>query len=202
LLAFFATTKVAGFYAARPDHCGAWLEFEPLSRSPHWPAVAALPRGLWRQGVKTPLMSLWAGAVVRRVFLAADGEGFAAARANAGDSRTGVLPGAIIGNLWQQPFYPNIDAFSAMARGIPETIQSCFGKDVRSGFNARPLSERKRREAFSTAFEPFYAEPKRRMRVARIGVSARHSGMARGMKCCAQIWLSRTLYAPAEFGGQ
>ena len=65
--------------------------------------------------------------------------------------------GAIVVTLWQQSFYPNFDAFLAMARSIPEIIQSCFGKDVRSGFNALPLPERTRREAFSTVFEPFYA---------------------------------------------
>lgn len=69
--------------------------------------------------------------------------------------------GAIVGNLWQQSFYPNFDAFLAMARSIPEIILSCFGdptleaapKKVRKWFNALPPAEKKRREAFSLEFK-------------------------------------------------
>jgi hypothetical protein len=37
--------------------------------------------------------------------------------------------GAIVGNLWQQSFYPRLDAFLAMARSVPDVIESCFGGD-------------------------------------------------------------------------
>ena len=37
--------------------------------------------------------------------------------------------GAIVGHLWQRKFYHHVDAFLAMARSIPDIIQSCFGID-------------------------------------------------------------------------
>jgi hypothetical protein len=69
--------------------------------------------------------------------------------------------GAIIGNLWQQPFYANFDAFLGAARSIPEIIQCCFGRDrslqMKSWFASRDQAEQDRRKKFSDEFNPDYS---------------------------------------------
>jgi hypothetical protein len=58
--------------------------------------------------------------------------------------------------LWEQSFYPNLDAFLAMARSIPEIIQCCFGKDgshkMKRWFNALSHGEQLRRKEFANNF--------------------------------------------------
>ena len=69
--------------------------------------------------------------------------------------------GAIVDTQWQRSFYPNLDAFLAMARSIPEIIQACFGADLGSRpmklwFGALPPDARTRRKKFSAGFKPCY----------------------------------------------
>jgi len=69
--------------------------------------------------------------------------------------------GAIIGNLWQQPFYANFDAFLGAARSIPEIIQCCFGHDrspqMKSWFaSSLDQAEQDRRKKFSRRFKRDY----------------------------------------------
>ena len=42
--------------------------------------------------------------------------------------------GAIVGNLWQQPFWAYFDAFLATTRSIPWIIEHCFGIDLAKPF--------------------------------------------------------------------
>jgi hypothetical protein len=69
--------------------------------------------------------------------------------------------GGSIDTPWERSFYPCLDAFLAMTRSIPEIIQSCFGVDadrrMKAWFNALPCAERRRRQAFSNAFEPCHS---------------------------------------------
>jgi hypothetical protein len=64
--------------------------------------------------------------------------------------------GAIVGNLWEQSFYPRLDAFLAMARSVPEVIESCFGADrvlmKTWWWNTLTSDEKKRRRRFSRQF--------------------------------------------------
>jgi hypothetical protein len=68
--------------------------------------------------------------------------------------------GTTIDTGWQQSFYAYLDAFLAMARSIPEIIQSCFGEDrskpMAAWFDALDDAEKERRRAFSSQFEPAY----------------------------------------------
>jgi hypothetical protein len=69
--------------------------------------------------------------------------------------------GAIIGNLWQQSFYANFDAFLGAARSIPEIIQCCFGHDrslqMKSWFGSLDQAEQDRRKKFSDEFNSDYS---------------------------------------------
>jgi hypothetical protein len=69
--------------------------------------------------------------------------------------------GAIVDTQWQRSLYPNLDAFLAMTRSIPEIIQSCFGADLGSKpmklwFGALSRDEKTRRQKFSAGFNPSY----------------------------------------------
>jgi hypothetical protein len=66
--------------------------------------------------------------------------------------------GTIIAHAWQQSFYPNLDAFLAMARSIPEIIHCCFGHDtvMKDWFESLALTEQTRRNTFSREFNAAY----------------------------------------------
>jgi hypothetical protein len=69
--------------------------------------------------------------------------------------------GSLVVAQWQRSFYPNLDAFLAMTRSIPEIIESCFGADLGSRpmkqwFGALPSDEKTRRQMFSAGFKPCY----------------------------------------------
>src|ERR1700680_4858295 len=70
--------------------------------------------------------------------------------------------GAIIGNNWQETFYPPFDAFIVACRSAPEIINACFGADDRHPAMKKWLSdlartdpdEVARRKLFSKQLKP------------------------------------------------
>ena len=74
-------------------------------------------------------MSLWAGVDLKVSYAGFFLGQMTSALQPQRTQTTVALEGTIVGNLWQQSFYPNFDAFLAMTRSIPEVIKCCFGKD-------------------------------------------------------------------------
>jgi hypothetical protein len=84
------------------------------------------------------------------------------------------------GNLWQRSFYPNLDAFLAMARSVAEIIQCCFGEDrslpMKEWFNVLSCSERANRKAFSRQFRADRDEFSRRSLSTARNISFHRTG--------------------------
>jgi hypothetical protein len=66
--------------------------------------------------------------------------------------------GAIVGNLWETPFYAALDAFLSATRSVAEIIKCCFGQDrvLRTWLSGLPQDEQDRRKTFQQLYEPHY----------------------------------------------
>ncbi len=93
--------------------------------------------------------------------------------------------GAIVGSLWQERFYPHLDAFLAITRSVPDIIQSCFGADPRVNSKKRtPIKvwftqldskEQNRRRNFQSQFAKDY-EDFNKLPLSRARLATLHRG--------------------------
>ena len=86
--------------------------------------------------------------------------------------------GAIMGTNWQTRFYASLDALLAMARAVPDVVQSSFGADavapdMRAWLKMIPVGELKRRQDFTDQFRPTF-EAFRDLPLSRARVATLH----------------------------
>lgn len=84
---------------------------------------------------------------------------------------------------WEKNFYAHLDSFLALARSIPDVIQTCFGadpwrrRDIKKWFDSLDPAEQKRREDFQSLFSPHY-DRFSKLKLSRARVSTLHWGGA------------------------